>query len=241
MDRFPVGAFAGRFPAALALISGSLVCDDDGPGPSSCEAVGVDRLEPERFETTTTPVACGPESDPVDDCELGLRTITGFLLDAAVLATIFLPPVAAPFAPLADETVGGGPISAPGAAGIAAVCIGSTAGGPGAFAAREAVVGALACCFLAAEGRGGGGISMVAAAGLAVATSASWIASSLVVGGDANRAVGRGPDAEGPLDFFRMGCDGGGLEDDGVKPLLLSNGIDPSAEVSCGGCAGLGP
>ena len=82
---------------------------------------------------------------------------------------------------------------------------------------------------------------MTVAAGLVDTASALWIASSLVVGGDANRAVGRGPDAEGPLDFFRMGCDGGGLEDDGVNPLLLSNGTDPSAEVSCGGCAGLGP
>jgi hypothetical protein len=241
VDRFPVGAFAGRFPAAFALISGSLICDGDGPGPSSCEAVGVDRLEPERFETATTAVACGPESDPVDDCELGLRTITGFLLDAAVLATTFLPPVVAPFPPLAGETVGGGPISAPGAAGIGAACVGPTAGGSGVFAAREAAVGASACCFLAAEGRGGGGISVAAAAGLADTTSASWIASSLVVGGDANRAVGRGPDEEGPLDFFRMGWDGGGLEEDGVNPLLLSDGTDPSAEVSCGGCAGLGP
>lgn len=231
MDRLPVGAFAGRFPAALALIPGSLVCGDDEPGPSSCEEVGVDRLDPERFEAVTNPATRGPESDPVDDCELGLRTITGFLLDTAVFATIFLPVVAL-LSPLADETDGGGPISAPGVTGVGAAGIGSTAGDSVDFAKGDAVLGALASCCFAREGRGGGGIATAAAVGLVDTTSASWIASSPAVGGEANRAVGRGPDAEGPLDFFRMGCDGGGLVDDGVSPFLLSDGTDPSAEVS---------
>lgn len=30
--------------------------------------------------------------------------------------------------------------------------------------------------------------------------------------GETKRAVGRGPDEDGPLDFFNMGCGGGGLE-----------------------------
>lgn len=64
--------------------------------------------------------------------------------------------------------------------------------------------------------------------------SLSWIASSLKVGGDAKRAVGRGPDEEGPLDFFKIGWGGGGLEDEGVNPLLPLEREYPWSEVSCG-------
>lgn len=67
--------------------------------------------------------------------------------------------------------------------------------------------------------------------------SPSWIASSLGVGGDAKRAVGRGPDEEGPLDFFKIGWGGGGLEDEGVSPLLPLEREDAWSEVS-GGRAG---
>lgn len=35
--------------------------------------------------------------------------------------------------------------------------------------------------------------------------------------GDTNRAVGRGPEFDGPLGFFKIGCDGGGLDEEGVK------------------------
>lgn len=197
---------------------GLLVCDDDEPWPSSCEAVGVDRLDPERFEAVTNPATRGPESDPVDDCELALRTITGFLLDTAVVATIFLPIVGAAFSPLAGKTDGGGGISVTDPADI-------EAGGPGVIAAGEVITEATACLCLADEGSGGGGISDAVAAALFDVASPSWIASSAVVGGDANRAVGRGPDAEGPLDFFRIGCGGGGLEDDGVGSFLLLEGV----------------
>lgn len=47
-----------------------------------------------------------------------------------------------------------------------------------------------------------------------VSSSESW--------GETNLAVGRGPDVEGPLDFFSMGCGGGGLEeDDDIVSLLV--------------------
>lgn len=36
------------------------------------------------------------------------------------------------------------------------------------------------------------------------------------------RVVGRGPDDDGPLDFLRIGCGGGGLEEDGVGALVLA-------------------
>lgn len=80
-------------------------------------------------------------------------------------------------------------------------------------------------------GRGGGGIAGAAiatalAAVLVDAVSRSWTASSPEVGGDANRAVGRGPDEEGPLDFFKIGWAGGGREDEGVNPFLLVEEVD---------------
>lgn len=65
---------------------------------------------------------------------------------------------------------------------------------------------------LSAVGRGGGGISDVALSD----DTTSFAASSPDSGGRSNRAVGRDPDAEGPLGFFKIGCDGGGREDDGV-------------------------
>lgn len=48
--------------------------------------------------------------------------------------------------------------------------------------------------------------------------------SSSESGTSTNRAVGRGPELEGPLEFFRIGCEGGGLDDDGVR--------------FCGACSG---
>jgi hypothetical protein len=67
-----------------------------------------------------------------------------------------------------------------------------------------------------------------------VANSLSPISSSPSdLGGDANLAVGRGPDVEGPLGFFRIGCAGGGLdEDDGIgliDPLSLGSSASPWA------------
>lgn len=45
--------------------------------------------------------------------------------------------------------------------------------------------------------------------------SLSFVSSSTSdPGGETKRAVGRGPDVEGPLGFFRIGWDGGGLEED---------------------------
>ena len=39
-------------------------------------------------------------------------------------------------------------------------------------------------------------------------------------GGDANRVFGRGPEAEGPLGFFRIGFPGGFLDEDGATVLF---------------------
>ena len=52
---------------------------------------------------------------------------------------------------------------------------------------------------------------------LVASSTACSIFSSSESWGDTNRAVGRGPDAVGPLDFFKMGCRGGGLDADDEK------------------------
>lgn len=57
-------------------------------------------------------------------------------------------------------------------------------------------------------------ICMPVAAVLPEDVSLSLDASSSESCGETNLAVGRGPDVEGPRDFFRIGCGGGGLEDD---------------------------
>jgi len=46
-------------------------------------------------------------------------------------------------------------------------------------------------------------------------------------GGDTNRAVGRGPDDEGPLVFFRIGCKGGGLDEEDVGSFVACFGGEP--------------
>ena len=210
-------AFAGRFPAALALIPASLVADDDEPCPGSCGVVGVDRLDPERFDDVVEATR-GPASDPPD----GLRTITGFLLDAAVAATILLPVLLVDFPPLVDEVGGGGWVSISGTVGIGAGGVSFTAGDADIVVpVGEVGEGAVDCC-LAGKGSGGGGISKAAATVPADTASSTEMASSYEAGGDAKRAVGRGPDADGPLDFFRMDCGGGGFEDNGVGSFLLT-------------------
>lgn len=45
--------------------------------------------------------------------------------------------------------------------------------------------------------------------------------SSSESGGDAKRAVGRGPVLESPLDFFRMGCGGGGRLEEAESSLIV--------------------
>lgn len=44
--------------------------------------------------------------DPVEDCELRLRTMTGFLLDDAVVTTSLLVVIVVPLAPLKNEVFG---------------------------------------------------------------------------------------------------------------------------------------
>lgn len=47
---------------------------------------------------------------------------------------------------------------------------------------------------------------MIAWVGVAVPLPFPLLSSTSDPGGDTNRAVGRGPEAEGPLGFFRIGC-----------------------------------
>lgn len=50
--------------------------------------------------------------------------------------------------------------------------------------------------------------------------------------GDTNRVLGRGPDAEGPLAFFRIGCGGGGLEDEAGTGFGESPSLDDALPPS---------
>jgi hypothetical protein len=164
-----------------------------------------------------------PVSEPAEDCELALRGITGLRLDAAVEATIFRVGVA-PFSPFPDGA-GGGRISLCGGVAVAAFSRlmddGNGGGGisDGAFGVgvSGAFVDSSSACV---SGIGGGGISEETAV-LPEDTSPSLISSSSEPAGDTKRAVGRGPEAEGPLDFFRIGCRGGGLEEEGVGDFVF--------------------
>lgn len=53
-------------------------------------------------------------------------------------------------------------------------------------------------------------------------------------GGETNRAVGRGPDVEGPLGFFKMGCEGGGLLDEGWYGFAASIPIASASPLVSG-------
>lgn len=230
-DRLP---FAGRFPAALALIPASLACDDDDPGPDDCcepdgvIVVVVVFFDPERFGTVAEPATRWPVSDPVDDCELSLRGITGRLLDPT---TMRLPVLVAALSALTGETKGGGGggMSVSDRAGSGLGRVGFLDGGGGVSVADE---GAAVCLDLAAEGSGGGGISEVVAGLLVGASSPAQMASSYEAGGEANRAVGRGPDVDGPLVFFRIECAGCGASAEGTGSFLLPDGPGPCPESS---------
>ncbi len=162
-DRLP---FAGRFPAALALIiPASLACDDDEPCPDCCEPDGVIvRFDPDRLDTVAEPVARWPVSDPVDDCELSLRPTTGRRLEAT---TIRLPVFVRGLSALTGDTGGGGCISVSDTGGIGLGKVGFLDGGGGVPSVDS---GAAACLDLAAEGKGSGGMSEVVA-GLLVGVS----------------------------------------------------------------------
>lgn len=56
-------------------------------------------------------------------------------------------------------------------------------------------------------------------------------------GGETKRAVGRGPDVEGPLGFFRIGCEGGGLLDEGWYGFATSIPIASASPLVSGGSA----
>ena len=56
------------------------------------------------------------------------------------------------------------------------------------------------------------------------------------------RAVGRGPDAEGPLGFFKMECFGGGFDDDDdVRSLVGRDGSLSSSMPSTWSGGSCGP
>lgn len=57
-------------------------------------------------------------------------------------------------------------------------------------------------------------------------------------GGDTNRAVGRGPEFEGPLGFFKMGC-GRFTVDDGAVLIASALPFRPDSEDPCPGVSGL--
>lgn len=53
-------------------------------------------------------------------------------------------------------------------------------------------------------------------------------------GGETKRAVGRGPDVEGPLGFFKMGCEGGGLLDEGWYGFAASVPVASPSSLASG-------
>jgi hypothetical protein len=89
--------------------------------------------------------------------------------------------------------------------------------------------------FLAGEGAGLRNSRPVAAV---LPDDTIWLSgssSSADSGGDTNRAVGLGPDDEGPLAFFRMGCEGRGFEAEETwlfKPLSLDLASGDGSRVS---------
>lgn len=160
--------------------------------------------------------------------------MSGLLLDTAVLATTFLPGVdVVVLSPVGGGTGGGG-MSAAGATVAFFPLLGS-----GGLDAGEELANALPCLCFTDNGSGGGGISEAVIDAVLVDTaSPSWMASSPEAGGEANRAVGRGPDEDGPLDFLRIGCGGGGLEEEGVRPFFPIDEAEPCSGVSRRGGVG---
>lgn len=211
-----------------------LVCSEIGPGVGGWEA--VDRFGLERFAAVTKPATRGgPVSDPAEDCELVLRTITGFLRDPAFITATFLPVEAVPLPALVGGAWADGRASAPDtvvADGEArAGPVGGGGGGGIIFDAREAVAGGvMGGVRLTDNGSGGGSISEEVAAVPVETPLLAKAATSTDPGGDTKRAVGRGPDAEGPLDFFKMGWGGGGLEEEGVSDFIPSARLNSCPE-----------
>jgi hypothetical protein len=258
-DRLPVVAFAGRFPAALALNTGSLTRGslttgslttgsrntgsltrgDTEPCPNSCAEVKGARLLLACFVAVVDPELAARVSglDPVEDCELRLRTITGFLLDAAVLTTIFLVVIVVPFSPLnmefrgSDRCTAGSGVNSGSSESVHVVSVVGVVPVAGVVSVGGAVE-VVVRFFFSRDGNGGGGISEDVVAVPGDMLSPSLPPPSLESGGDAKRAVGRCDDVDGCRDFFKMGCGGGGLEDEGVGCFLFSIGAGSCAELS---------
>ncbi len=262
-DRLLVVVFAGRFPAALALNTGSLTRGslttgslttgsrntgslargDTEPCPNSCAGVKGARLLLACFVAVVDPELAARVSglDPVEDCELRLRTITGFLLDAAVLTTIFLVVIVVPFSPLNMGFRGsaGSGVNSGSSESVHVVSVVGVVPVAGVVSVGSAV-GVVVRFFFSRDGNGGGGISEDVAAAPGDVLSPSLPPPSLEFGGDAKRAVGRCDDVDGCRDFFKMGCGGGGLEDEGVGCFLFSIGAGSCPELSSRRLAGSG-
>ena len=104
-------------------------------------------------------------------------------------------------------------------------------------------VGDSSVCFVFfAVGNGGGGIADGSGTTLEVDIVVPPLDSlSSARGGEANLAVCRGPEGPGALCFLRIGCGGGGLDEDGVGAFILIIPSWPSALFSSGCCVGAEP
>ena len=162
--------------------------------------------------------------DAVDDCELVLRGITGRLFaDFVVAMTLFR---------AATGLLALPPEGAVGAVVFSALSV------EGSFM----VVGDSDVVFVfLAVGNGGGGIVDSSGTTLVIDVVAPPLDSpSPTRGGEANLAVCRGP-GTGALCFFRIGCGGGGLEEDGVGAFILTIASRPSPLIPSGCCVDADP
>lgn len=207
--------FNGRFPSAfIESPEDSLVCDDEDVSSWDPARADAGRFMGALGLAAATMVEadlCEPVSDPWDECELALRGITGLRL-VAVEATIRLVG-AGPFSPAPRCRVSG---CLP--ALIFSRLVERGFGGGGILDTPVVVdvfVAAAGAVFSPFSGMAGGRVEETAILP-EERPSSSLPSSSTESSGTAKRAVGRGLEDEGPLEFFRIGCAGGGREDEGV-------------------------
>ena len=186
--------------------------------------------------------------------------MTGLRLEAAVVATIFRVDLAPFSPLGSGSGGGGISRRGASAEALAACLFSPEAEEAGSTSVRGVgVTLAIISCRSVCDGSGGGGISLtglgLGASGAASTTTElfvrtascggvgsddtavlpedtllPFISSSFGPVGEAKRAVGRGPDADGPLFFFRIVRSGGGLVDEGVGDLRVDL---PERRVRC--------